>query len=114
MKYFSSYLCLIILSITMVSCDKFFGEELTDLIFDHGKFEMPDKALFIGNSLLLGNGAFGMNATDSTSDYHAVIQRKFLKANPAYTDTKLSGVDFEACENRAQQMNWLDNRLCIR
>ena len=102
MKYFSSYLCLIILSITMVSCDKFFGEELTDLIFDHGKFEMPDKALFIGNSLLLGNGAFGMNATDSTSDYHAVIQRKFLKANPAYTDTKLSGVDFEACENRAQ------------
>ncbi len=65
MKYFSSYLCLIILSITMASCDKFFGEELTDLIFDHGKFEMPDKALFIGNSLLLGNGAFGMNATDS-------------------------------------------------
>ena len=82
------------------------------MIFDHGKFEMPDKALFIGNSLLLGNGAFGMNATDSTSDYHAVIQRKFLKANPAYTDTKLSGVDFEACENRAQQMDWLDNRLC--
>ena len=53
----------------MASCDKFFGEELTDLIFDHGKFEMPDKALFIGNSLLLGNGAFGMNATDSASDY---------------------------------------------
>ena len=52
------------------------------MIFDHGKFEMPDKALFIGNSLLLGNGAFGMNATDSASDYHAVIQRKFLKANP--------------------------------
>ena len=112
MKYFSSYLCLIILSITMASCDKFFGEELTDLIFDHGKFEMPDKALFIGTSLLLGNGAFGMNATDSASDYHAVIQRKFLKANPAYTDTKLSGVDFESCENRAQQMDWLDNRLC--
>ena len=82
------------------------------MIFDHGKFEMPDKALFIGNSLLLGNGAFGMNATDSASDYHAVIQRKFLKANPAYTDTKLSGVDFESCENRAQQMDWLDNRLC--
>ena len=69
---FSYYLCLIILSITMASCDKFFGEELTDLIFDHGKFEMPDKALFIGNSLLLGNGAFGMNATDSASDYHAI------------------------------------------
>ena len=47
MKYFSSYLCLIILSITMASCDKFFGEELTDLIFDHGKFEMNDKDLFI-------------------------------------------------------------------
>ena len=31
---------------------------------------------------------------------------------PAYTDTKLSGVDFETCENRAQQMDWLDNRLC--
>ena len=46
MKYFSSYLCLIILSITMASCDKFFGEELTDLIFDHGKFEMPDKTTF--------------------------------------------------------------------
>ena len=77
MKYFSSYLCLIILSITMASCDKFFGEELTDLIFDHGKFEMPDKALFIGNSLLLGNGAFGMNATDSASDIMPLSKESF-------------------------------------
>lgn len=94
MKYFSSYLCLIILSITMASCDKFFGEELTDLIFDHGKFEMPDKALFIGNSLLLGNGAFGMNATDSESDYHAIIQRKFFKSQSGLYRYEIIGSRF--------------------
>ena len=111
MKQLISYFCLLALSVMTVSCDKIFGEDLTDLIFDYGVIEVPDKALFIGNSLLLGNGTFGMNATDSLHDYHALIQARFLAANPAYTDVKLSGIAFEGCENHDQQLNWLENTL---
>lgn len=107
MKYFVSGLCMLVLSVMAISC----GEELTDLIFGDEKLEIPDKALFIGNSLLLGNGTFGMNATDSASDYHALIQKRFLKDNPAYTDVRLSGTGFEACENQTQQAAWLESTL---
>lgn len=111
MRSLACYFGLMVLSMMTVSCDKIFGEDLTDLIFDYGVIEVPDKALFIGNSLLLGNGTFGMNATDSLHDYHALIQERFLAANPAYTDVKLSGIAFEGCEDYAQQLGWLENTL---
>lgn len=89
-----------------VSCDSPWGTV--------EKLEIPDKALFIGNSLLLGNGTFGMNATNRDCDYHAIIQERFLKTNPAYTDVRLSGTGFEACENEKQQKEWLENTLLPR
>lgn len=108
MKRITYYLCLVSLSVIMISCNK---ESSIDWSGNADPLEFPDKALFIGNSLLLGNGTFGMNATDSLHDYHALIQERFLAANPAYTDVKLSGVAFEGCEDHAQQLDWLENTL---
>lgn len=105
MRKFVLYLGFVFLSTMAVSCAGIFESGSIE------KLEIPDRALFIGNSLLLGNGTFGMNATDSEHDYHAIIQRKFLKVNPAYTDVKLSGVDFEACESQSQQEAWLEGTL---
>lgn len=34
-----------------------------------------------------------------------------MKTNPAYTDIRLSGTGFEACENETQQKEWLENTL---
>ena len=108
MKRITYYLCLVSLFVIMISCNK---ESNIDRNESDAPFEISEKALFIGNSLLLGNGAFGMNATDSLHDYHALIQERFLAANPAYTDVKLSGVVFESCENHDQQLDWLENSL---
>lgn len=98
-------LCLTLLLFMTMSCDTVWEEKAT------GKLEVPDKALFIGNSLLLGNGTFGMNATCEDCDYHTILQKRFLEKNPAYTDIRLSGTGFEACENEKQQRAWLENML---
>ena len=109
MRQIGYLLCFIFLSITIISCDN--AENESDTNLNNEVFKIPNKALYIGNSLLLGNGTFGMDATDQGSDYHAIIQEKFLKANPAYTDIKVHGVGFEACENETQQTIWLKNTL---
>lgn len=105
MRYFTCCIFLILFSVAWVSCDKSANQEPTV------KIEVPDKALFIGNSLLLGNGTFGMNATDWEHDYYYIIQQHFLQVNPAYTGVKLAGVGFEACETRSQQLSWIETTL---
>lgn len=105
MRYFTCCIFLILFSFAWVSCDKSADQEPTV------KIEVPDKALFIGNSLLLGNGTFGMNATDLEHDYYYIIQQHFLQVNPAYTGVKLAGVGLEACETRSQQLSWIEETL---
>lgn len=105
MNRFSRCLILILLLFVTMSCDTVWEDKATE------KLDVPGKALFIGNSLLLGNGTFGMNATREDCDYHAILQKRFLEKNPAYTDMRLSGTGFEACENEKQQKAWLENTL---
>lgn len=71
---------------------------------------IPNKVLFIGNSLLLGNG-FGMNATASDKDYYYYVTQRILELNPNATFTKISGTDFEGAGSVFDAENWENNTL---
>lgn len=72
----------------------------------------PEKALFIGNSLLLGNGDFGMNATDKTKDYYDIIKEHILAFGSSnYTSKQLSGTGFEDAESIITSNAWIEDIL---
>lgn len=71
---------------------------------------IPNKVLFIGNSLLLGNG-FGMNATASNKDYYYYVTQKILELNPNATFSKISGTNFESAGSVSEAENWENNTL---
>lgn len=72
----------------------------------------PEKALFIGNSLLLGNGDFGMNATDKTKDYYDIIKEHILAFGSGnYTSKQLSGTGFEDAESTTTSNAWIEDIL---
>lgn len=72
----------------------------------------PEKALFIGNSLLLGNGDFGMNATDKTKDYYNIIKEHILALGLGnYTSKQLSGTGFEDAESITTSNAWIEDIL---
>lgn len=72
----------------------------------------PEKALFIGNSLLLGNGDFGMNATDKTKDYYDIIKEHILAFGSGnYTSKQLSGTGFEYAESITTSNAWIEDIL---
>ena len=72
----------------------------------------PEKALFIGNSLLLGNGDFGMNATDKTKDYYDIIKEHILAFwSRNYTSKQLSGTGFEDAESITTSNAWIEDIL---
>ena len=54
----------------------------------------PAKAVFIGNSLLLGNGTFGMNATNANEDYKAKIDNFFRTIKSGYSSVAVHGNSF--------------------
>ena len=71
----------------------------------------PTKALYIGNSLLLGFGTHGMASYDINSDYYHYVNEEILKVNPSYTSTKISGTDFEGAENIEDVNTFITSKL---
>lgn len=72
---------------------------------------VPQKTLFIGNSLLLGYGTFGMTASNSKNDYyyHVTNYIKTLKSNATFE--KLQGSGFEGCTSQSEVNTWINNNL---
>lgn len=62
---------------------------------------VPQKALFMGNSLLLGMTYYGMCATDPQNDYYYHVTNKIKEYNPDCQFVKLHGVHFE-CNDTEQ------------
>ena len=61
---------------------------------------IPQKVLFIGNSILLGMfNTYGMCATSPQKDYAYLVQQKILKHNAECTFSKLHGSGFEHAES---------------
>ena len=68
---------------------------------------IPNNALFIGNSLLLGFGEFGMAASDEEHDYYHYISN----LNPEGSYTRLSGSGFEASTSTEIATQWMNDAL---
>lgn len=63
---------------------------------------IPNKVLFVGNSLLWGMGTYGMCASSSRNDYAYHVQQAILAKNPSATFKKCHGAQFEQAESDAQ------------
>ena len=72
---------------------------------------IPQNVLFIGNSLLFGNGDFGMCATDYTKDYYYYVSEFIKSKNSSASFNKLVGVDFEGATNDQAVTDWINNNL---
>ena len=68
---------------------------------------IPNNALFIGNSLLLGFGEFGMAASDAEHDYYHYLSG----LNPEGYYTRLSGSGFEASTSTEIATQWMNDAL---
>lgn len=64
---------------------------------------VPNKALFIGNSLLLGFGQFGMCASNAQSDYYSHVTQAIKAKNAAFTADKASGTSLESAASDSAQ-----------
>lgn len=64
---------------------------------------VPKKALFIGNSLLLGFGQFGMCASNAQSDYYYHVTQAILAKNASFTASKVGGTSLESVTSDSAQ-----------
>lgn len=60
---------------------------------------IPRKVLFIGNSLLLGMGQYGMCASSLRKDYFYYVSEAIRNKNPEVQIEKLHGASYEALKN---------------
>lgn len=72
---------------------------------------IPNKTLFIGNSLLLGHGTFGMCATDSKNDYYYHVTEYIKQYKPNAIFEKLLGAPFEQTETQEGINDWINNNI---
>lgn len=70
-----------------------------------------NKALFIGNSLLVGFGTHGMASYSVDDDYYAYINSYLLNKNENYTASKISGVTVETATSTTTARNYVDNSI---
>lgn len=71
------------------------------------KFTVPQKVLFVGNSLLLGMfNRYGMCASSPRKDYAYYVQQEILKYNKDCVFTKLHGSGFEHAESMEAFDEW--------
>ena len=64
---------------------------------------IPKKALFIGNSLLIGFGQFGMCASNAQSDYYYHVTQAILKQNASFTADRAAGTSLEGATSDETQ-----------
>lgn len=72
---------------------------------------VPSKTLFIGNSLLLGWGTFGMCALDSSHDYYHYVSEYIKNIKSDATFDKISGTTFESATSEDAADSWMHDTL---
>lgn len=72
---------------------------------------VPSKALFIGNSLLLGFGTFGMAASDSKHDYYYLVNEAITEKKSNYTASRMSGTTWEGATTAEAQEAFMNGTL---
>lgn len=76
--------------------------------------KIPNKVLFIGNSLLFGFGTFGMCASDSKHDYYYYVTQYLKQFHPDGTYDKLLGSTYETCETKEAAKGWIEDNINTR
>ena len=93
------------------------GKKYYPLITDDGNViylpVVPNDILFIGNSLLLGFGTFGMCAQNSNHDYYHYVTEYVKNNEPNLVFNKISGTDFEGATNIDTVTNWMETTLKV-
>lgn len=59
----------------------------------------PSEVAVLGNSLLMGNGGYGLSASDPTKDFFARLDSAFLKLNPDYVGKRIMAKQTERALN---------------
>lgn len=72
---------------------------------------LPSTILYVGNSLLTGNGTFGMAASNSNEDYYHHVNEYIIQHGKTVNSTKLRGVDFENCTTTSAQERFMADTL---
>ena len=73
--------------------------------------KLPNKVLYIGNSLLLGFTNRGMAATTVDKDYYAIVNSYLSAKVQNYTPQKMSGTGFESCTTDTRVTDWFTSDL---
>lgn len=71
----------------------------------------PKKALFLGNSLLLGFKEYGMAASVADHDYFNLVGNAIRKVKPEYVANRLQANPWEGCTTKAAQDEYLNNTV---
>ena len=91
------------------------GKKFTLSIDDNGSIisipNIPNKTVFIGNSLLCGMGFYGMCASNSKSDYFHYVSQAILEKNPKAEFVKIAAAKFEGCEDKESFEDWWTNSI---
>lgn len=91
------------------------GNKFTLLVSDEGVLStapvIPNKILFIGNSLLNGHGSFGMCATNSKNDYYYHVKEYLKTFNPDVICKKIHGAVWEQAETKSVADDWVTNNI---
>lgn len=106
-------------AITVLDADKYItspdGSKFMLAVANDGTLSaiptIPNKTLFIGNSLLIGNGDFGMCASAEDKDYYHYVTQAILERKPTATFDKISGGTFEGSTSVAAAQTWMEETL---
>ena len=69
------------------------------------------KALYIGNSLLLGFGTHGMASYDTTDDYYAYLNDYLKTKYASFSASRISGITIEIATSTTTANNYVDNTI---
>lgn len=72
---------------------------------------LAQNVLYIGNSLLLGFGDFGMAASNPQSDYYTYVNSYLTSKGVTVNPSRVSGSSWEACTSYADQNAWITANL---
>ena len=73
--------------------------------------KLPSNILYIGNSLLLGFGTFGMCASNNQEDYYTYVNEYLTEQGKTLTTDRLGGSPYEGCTTSEAQDTWLNGTL---
>ena len=86
------------------------GERYIMQVNENGEFLTtpvnPNKAVYVGNSLLAG-----MSASDYKNTYHNLCSDVFKSMKPSFTFTFCTGATWESATTKEEQDNWLNETL---